>query len=238
MVKLTDEEQEIMAWAAQSFKAPWLGLCEAFQRIHAGEKLSASEASVDPYFVPFPIDARLIYHVMKSGGKRAILGENGNMLTIVTNTRGNKIIWAAVEYEEDSVYTQFFPLKDELGGEWDKKGAELIFDGLMEDAFNHFSDWLKSRPGTEHIELGILKVANIQFFGAFKKAYEDAADGSKLALMTLNFSSAVDQIMDEGWIRFHPDINLKKLLELVAPVLNLVSPVNASLGKFLEKLPF
>lgn len=238
MPKLTEEEQEIMAWAAEAFKAPWVGLCEVFQRMNAGEELSSSEASVDPYFLPFPVDGRLLYHVMKNGGKKAILGDNGSMLTIVTNTRGNRIIWAAIEQEEDGAYTEFHPLKDRLGKAWDKKGAEFIFDGDMKGAFGHFAEWIKSQPELEHIDLGILKVANIQFFGAFKRAHEESDDGSKLALMGLKMSEAVDEILEEGWVRFHPDINLKKLLDLIAPILALLSPVNKPLGKVLAKLPF
>jgi hypothetical protein len=44
--------------------------------------------------------------------------------------------------------------------------------------------------------------------------------------------------MEERWIRFSPDINLKKALELVAPALNVLSPVNTALQGLLGKLPF
>jgi hypothetical protein len=238
MVKLTQEEQEIMTWAAESFKTPWLDLCEVFQKMNKGEKLTREEGLIDPYFLPFDIDARILYRALKAGGKKAILGDNGSMLTIIMNTRGDKIIWSAVELEEDGAYTEFFPLKDQLGKAWDKKGAEMIFDNDMEGAFAHFADWIKTQKGMEHIDLGILKVANIQFFGCFKRAWEESDNGSKIGLMGIKMVDAVREIMDEGWVKFQPAINLKKLLELMAPALNTLDPLNAALQQALSKLPF
>jgi hypothetical protein len=235
---LTPEEKEIMQWGAESFKGPWLDLTNIFSRLHGGEDLSKDEALVDPYFVPFDIDGRILYKILKSGGSKAILGENGSMISIITNTVGDEIIWAAVELEEDGAYTEFHPLSAKLGEEWAKKGAEMLYNGDMEGAFSHFSNFLKSTPELSHIELGILKVANVQFFGAFKKAYEGSDDGAKMLLMGVKMVDAVNEIMEEGWIRFYPDINLKKLLELVAPALNFLTPVNSAIQGLLDKLPF
>lgn len=237
MNKLTPEEQEIMAWGAEAFKAPWLDICEVFQKMHSGEKLSRDEAMIDPYFLPFDIDGRVMYHAVKTGGK-AVLGDNPSMLTIITNTRGNAIIWSAIESAEDGVYTEFHPLKERINMEWATKGAEMLFDDDMQGAFDHFAAWIKSEDDLSHIDLGILKVANIQFFGAFKKAYEDSDDGAKLGLMMIKMVDAVNEIMEEGWVRFCPDINLKKLLDLFAPALNILDPVNKVLQSALDKLPF
>ncbi|MEW6203334.1 MAG: hypothetical protein AB1546_15250 [bacterium] len=238
MVTLTDEEREIMLWSAEAFKAPWLGLTERFQRINSGEKIDREEALVDTYFLPFKADARLIYRILKSGGKRALFGDNGSMLTVVTNLRGNRIIWAALELEEDGVYTEFHALKDRLGQEWDARGAELLYDNLMAEAFEHFKAWVKSQEDLQHIDIGILKVASINFFGAFKTAYEESGNGEKIASLTVNITNALHQIFEEGWIRFYPEVNLKKLFDMAAPVLSLMSPVNAGLAKILSKLPF
>ena len=237
MAKMTPEEQDIMAWGSEAFKTPWVELCDVFAKLSKGEKLSRDEVMVDPFFVPFDINAQVIYRALKAGGKKAILGDNGSMLTVITNTRGNSIIWASLELEEDGAYTEFHPLSDKLGKTWDKKGAEMLFDDDMEGAFNYFRDWIKKQKGLEHIDLGILKVANVQFFGAFKRAHEQSEDGGKIGLMAVKMADAVREIMDEGWLRLYPDINLKKLLQLIAPALNALDPVNTSLQKMLEKLP-
>jgi len=107
----------------------------------------------------------------------------------------------------------------------------------MEAGFEYAADWLKKQPGMEHIDLGILKVANVQFFGAFKRAYEEAGDGRKLLLMGVKMADAVREIMDQGWIRFCPEINLKKLLELAAPALSALDPMNKAAQKMLGGLP-
>jgi len=237
-MNLTQEEKEIKAWGAESFKGPWLDLCEVFRRMHNGEKLSRDEALVDPYFLPFDIDARILYHTLKAGGKKAILGDNGNMLTIITNSAGDEIVWSGIELEEDGVYTEFYPLSSRLGEDWAKEGASILVDNDMERAFNYFAEWIRSQPEIGHIDLGILKVANLQFFGAFKKAYEEADDGARIALMGVKMVEAVNQVMEEGWIRFYPDINLKKILELLNPVLGALGPLNAGLQSALGKLPF
>ena len=237
MVKLTPEEQEIMAWGAESFKEPWLALCGVFQRLHAGEKLSREEALIDPYFLPFDVNAEILFRALKAGGKRAVLGENGSMLTVITNTRGNRIIWSAIELEEDGAYTEFHPLAGKLGKTWDKKGAEMLFDNDMEGAFHYFNDWVKKQEGLEHIDLGILKVANVQFFGAFKNAWESSDNGKRLVLMGVKMVDAVREIMDQGWLRLYPDINLKRLLELIVPALETLDPVNRFLQSSLGKMP-
>lgn len=237
-MELTHEEKEIMEWGSEAFKGAWLDLCDVFQRIHSGEKLSREDALIDPYFLPFDIDARIAYHALQKGGKTAILGDNGSMLTVITNTEGNQIIWSAIEMEEDGVYTEFYPLSGLLGHEWDKKGAKLLYEDNMQGAFDHFAEWIRSRPETAHIDLGILKVANVQFFGAFKRAWEESDDGAKLLLMGVKMADAVNEIMENGWIRFCPDINLKKILQALAPVLSTLSPVNTGLQSVLSKLPF
>ncbi|MEW5944626.1 MAG: hypothetical protein AB1742_00350 [bacterium] len=238
MAKLTGEEKEIMAWGSKAFKEPWLNMCAVFRRLHLGEKLSREQAGVDPFFLPVKVDGRLAYRLLKSGGKKAILGDNGSMLTVITNTRGNRIIWASLELEEDGAYTEFHELSDRLGSAWDAKGAELIFDDLLADAFEHFRDWVKTQDDLQHVDLGILKVANVQFFGAFKKAWEESDEGRKVLLMTMKLSDAIGEILEEGWIRFHPEVNLKKLLDFTAPVLNVISTAGAPVQKVLEKLPF
>ena len=238
MIKITPEEQEIMAWGSEAFKSSWLDLCEIFQKLNAGEKLSRDEAMVDPYFVPFDIDGRVIYQALRYGGKKAVLGENGSMITIITNTRGNQIIWSSLEAEENGAYTEFYPLADRMGHEWDKIGSELVFDDDLKGAHEHFASWIKTQPDISHVDLGIVKVANVQFFGAFKKAYEDSDDGAKLGLLLVKMADAVAEVMENNWLRFYPDINLKKLLELVAPALTALGPVNKTLQGVLEKLPF
>lgn len=235
---LTPEEKEIMAWGAEAIKAPWVDMTNIWQRLHAGEELSKEEIMLDPYFLPFDINARALYKIMKAGGKKAILGDNGSMLSVITNTVGDEIIWLAIELEENGAYTEFHLLKDKIGQDAVKKGAEMLYDNDMEGAFSHFADWIKAQPGIGHIDLGILKVANVQFFGAFKRAYEESDDGAKIVLMGVKMAEAVNEIMEEGWIRFQPDVNLKKLLKVIGPALNILSPVNTLLQKGLEKLPF
>ncbi len=232
---LTSEEQGIMSWSAEAVKAPWVALLDVWSRMHAGEKLSREDGLIDPFFLPFDIDARALYYAIKAGGP-AVLGSNATMLTIVTNTECNSIIWAAAEAAEECVYVEFQPLKDKLGQEWDKKGAELIATGDLDAAFDHFSAWMKTQPNLEHMELGILKVANIQFFNAFRKAYEESSNGENLPLMVVKMADAVNEILANDWVRFSPDINFKKILGLAAPVLSTLNPVNLALQKALEKI--
>ena len=236
-MRLTPEEQEIMAWGAEAIKAPWLDITNIWQKLNSGEDLTNEQVLVDPYFLPFDINAKILFKIMKAGGKKAILGDNGSMLSIITNTAGDQIIWAACEFEEDGAYTEFHDLKGRLGQEWDRIGSELLHNNDMEGAFNHFAAWMKSQDDLKHIDLGILKVSNVQFFGAFKRAYEEAGDGAKIVLIGIKMAEAVNQILEEGWIRFQPAINLKKLLDVVAPALNVLSPVNAALQSALDKLP-
>lgn len=238
MLKITDEEKEIMAWASDAFKKPWFSLCDVLQKIHNGEKLSGTEAKIDPFFVPFKIDGRLIYHFLKHGATRSILGSNASMFTLVTNTRGNKLIWAGIELEDNGVFTEYYLLNDRLEEDWAKKASEMIFNDELENAYEYLCEWIKEQEKLSHIDLGIVKVANIQFFGEFKKAYEEAEEGNKLFLMGLKMSDSVNKILEENWIKFYPNINLKKLLDALSPILKILNPANSKVQEVLSKLPF
>ncbi len=235
MPKLTKGEIEIMKWSAKSFKKPWFELCDVFKKIHIGEKLSNKEARVDPFFVPFKINGKVIYWMMKSGVTNVMLGKNASLFTIILNKTESKIIWACLEHEKDGVYIEYHQLRDRLGQEWDKETVEMLKENDLKGAYNYLKSWVTTQKDIAHIEPGVMKVANIMFFKAFQDAYEESENGKNLPLFGVKATEAVERILEEGWIRFYPRVNFEKLLRVIKPLLSFGSPLNKSLQKLLKE---
>ncbi len=234
MPKLTKEETEVMKWAGKSFEKPWFDLCDVFKKIHDGEKLSNKEARVDPFFVPFKINGKMIYWIMKSGITNVMLGKNASLFTIILNKSESKIIWSCIERENDGVYVECHELKDRLGKEWDKKTVEMLKENDLKGAYNYLKEWVATQKDIAHIEPGVMKVANIMFFKAFQDAYEESSNGKNLTLFGVKATEAVERILDEGWIRFYPQVNFERLLRVIKPLLSFGSPLNKLLQKVLK----
>lgn len=235
---LTPREASVMRWSGRAVKQPWFDICDRWQRMYKGEHLKLGEALFDAFFLPFRLDARPLYHIMKTIGTKLVFGDNASLFTIVLNANADRIIWAGLEREEGGVYIEYFILNERLGGEWDEKAVKLLNESRLEEAFDHLSTWIRTQPDLGHIDLGAIKVANIQFFEAFKDAWEDADDGRKLALFGANAVEAVEEILQRGWIRFYPEVNLAKMLDAIHPVLRFAMPVTRLSQTVLGLAPF
>lgn len=237
-ITLTPREESIMRWSGKAVKQPWFDICDRWQRMHRGERLTLDEALFDSFFLPFRLDARPLYHFMKHIGTRLVFGDNASLFTIVLNAAADRIIWAGIEREEGGVYIEYFILNERLGGKWDEKEARLLGENRLEEAFDHLSIWIRTQPDLRHIDLGAIKVANIQFFEAIKDAWEDADDGRKLALFGANAVEAIEEIIQREWIRFYPNVNLKKMLDAIHPMLRISRPVTRLSQTVLGLAPF
>lgn len=237
MPKQNKEEKEIMQWSKNSFANPWFDLCDRIQKLSQGKRLSLDEAQVDPYFVPFSLDARLVYLLMKTGGVKLIMGKNATLFTLITNIKGDELLWACIEKGDNGIYDEYKIVANHLNEKWAKDVGKLIYANKLKEAHKVAYSWVKTQKDLKHINPGAIKVANIMFFKKFKEGYEKSKNGKRLDLMGLNFISGVKEILDEDLIKFYPEINLKKLLDLIHPLLKISTPLNKASKNVLKLIP-
>ena len=148
---------------------------------------------------------------------------NATMFTIILGEKGQRIIWASMEHEENGIYKEFVPLKGRLGEEWAKEAAKLIVENRLSDLFDYLQNWLSKQPDLKHMELGLIKIAGIQFFDEFRKAWELSNKATDLGTMLAYMIEAFKTVFQNKWIMFEPEpygINVLRKLFLEKMDLN------------------
>ena len=224
MVKLSDFEKETLAWGSRYVKKPWAEMVEKMGRIGAGEELTKEERMVELELVPWlHFDIKVAMNITTTYLYDLLKLPNATMFTIILGERGKRIIWASMEHEENGIYQEFVPLKDRLEEDWAKEAANLIVENRLEDLFIYLKDWLSRQPDLKHMELGLIKIAGIQFFDEFRKAWELSNKATDLGTMLAYMIEAFKNVFDNNWIMFEPEpygINVLRILFLEKMTLN------------------
>ena len=139
------------------------------------------------------------------------------MFTIILGEKGNRIIWASLEHEENGIYKEFVPIKDRIDEEWAREALKLIVENRLDDLFEYLKKWISKEPKLKHMELGLIKIAGIQFFDEFRKAYEISDKGADMGTLLAYMIEAFKNVFEKNWIRFAPEpygINIVRKLFL------------------------
>ncbi len=149
-------------------------------------------------------DARTIYLCLNAFSSLA-LGPNQNLFTLVHD--GKNVLKAYAESAEDGVYTSI--KKIELGG-WEKyvnmstPKPEFLSRYKLEFLFHHLKRIAKEKTG---IDIGILKMAHIDFFSEFQPYKTE----SKLEFLAQVYRACMS-VYDKKLISFYPEPDAFKLL--------------------------
>lgn len=233
--ELTDAERETLEWAGHAFARPWFTLSSALRRLARGER---GELLVDPYFLPFRIDARLVFGATRGGLTRLLLGPNASLFTVVLDDAAEQILWCGVERAEGGVFTEAHVLVDRLGEGWARELVHLLAEDRMDEAFRFVFDWVKTEDTLRHIDVGVLRVAHLAFFDLLRRAWTASGEGDNLAVFFVKALEALRRVEEERLLRFAPDVPLGRLLAVLLPALRALSPVGREvLAPVLRRLP-
>ncbi len=222
---LTAENEATLRWAGEAFRRPWFDLCDRLSWIARGEKHDGSAYRFDPFFLPFPLDARWLHALMRRGATQLLLGANPSLFTVVLSPSGDRILWSAVERAENGVFVEYHVLNDRLDEPWAAELAALLAQDRLADALAVARAFVASQPALRHIEVGVLKAAHLQFFAALERAWQRAGGKPNVASFTRHALEAVRQIVQNRWLRFAPPINLGRLLAGLLPLLQAAAPL-------------
>ncbi|MFX0135790.1 MAG: hypothetical protein ACFFDN_19260 [Candidatus Hodarchaeota archaeon] len=207
MVDLSDFEKETLTWGSRYVKKPWADMIEIFKKLDKTKgELPIEERRVTLEVLPWvEIDMKTVFHLVTFLLYDILKIPNASMFTIILGEKGKRIIWASIEHETDGgVYKDFIVLKDRIDEDWAKKAAELIIDGKEDELFEYLQQWVYEQEELKHIELGIIKIAGIQFFSEFRKAWEASERGRNLEKVIVNVLEALKSVITNDWIKFIP----------------------------------
>ncbi|MHA1300234.1 MAG: hypothetical protein ACTSO9_12505 [Candidatus Helarchaeota archaeon] len=207
MVELSEFEKETLAWGSRYVKKPWGNMIEIFKKLDKVKgELPLKERKLTLEVVPWvEVDMKTAYNLVTFLLYDILRIPNASMFTIILGEKGDKIIWASLEHETDGgVYKDFIVIKDRVDEPWAKKAAELIVQGKDEELFEFLKQWTLDQDEFKHIEIGIVKIAGIQFFSEYRKAWENSERGKNLEKIIVNVMDATKSVITNNWIKFIP----------------------------------
>jgi hypothetical protein len=224
VVELSDFEKDTLAWGSRYVKKPWAEMVEKMGRIGAGEQLTKEERMIELELVPWMhFDIKVAMNITTTYLYDLLKIPNATMFTIILGEKGKRIIWASMEHEENGIYQEFVPIKDRLDEDWAKEAAKLIVENRLDDLFKYLSDWISKDPELKHMELGLIKIAGIQFFDQFRKAWELSNMATDVGTMLAYMIEAFKTVFENNWIMFEPEpygINVLRKMFLEKMALN------------------
>jgi len=207
MVELSEFEKETLEWGSRYVKKPWGNMIEIFKKLDKVKgELPLKERKLTLEVVPWvEVDMKTAYNLVTFLLYDILRIPNASMFTIILGEKGDKIIWASLEHETDGgVYKDFIVIKDRVDEPWAKKAAELIVQGKDEELFEFLKQWTLDQDEFKHIEIGIVKIAGIQFFSEYRKAWENSERGKNLEKIIVNVMDATKSVITNNWIKFIP----------------------------------
>ena len=201
-------DDELLAWARAEVREPWERICRVAGRIAAGEDLSLAEAKVRIPLTPFTADYRALYYLMRDVGGLATW-DPGNLFTIILDGQGRRILRAYLERVRDNNYVEIVSFDPDTP--WVRETEAIIASGDLHPLREHLDDRVREETGAW---VNWVKVANIHFFGVFRRFLTEWEAGEKTLASYLDaVTRAVRIIYEQRWIRFEPTPPLFATLE-------------------------
>nr|MDO8135748.1 hypothetical protein [Candidatus Njordarchaeum guaymaensis] len=202
------EDERLISWASQAVKKPWYKMVEVGKNAIEEKTTSAADRMLEIPLFPITVDGEIVTWFLQKF-LTTLLTENGSMHTIILNREGSRIIWSCIEAVHKGTYSELHEIGGKELGELNRKASTLIAKDDMKRVFD------ACRKFADHhyrINLGIVKVAHIQFFEEFRKVYEFSQNGELLINHVAGVLGAVTNIFKNKWLRFYPQAKIFSLL--------------------------
>jgi len=196
----TPDEVKIMEWGSKVVKTNWWKMVEVGDAVVNGKEMSLENRMLEVPLFPIKADGKVITRVIQKFLATA-LTDNGSMHSVILNKKGDKIIWSCIEAVHGGAYAEVHQLTEDELKELNKTIAPLIFEDDIKGAFEIAKKFAMDKY---KVDLGIIKIAHIQFFDEFRKAYERSRNGESILDHVAGVLGAVTNIYNNNWIRFYP----------------------------------
>jgi len=191
-------DDELLRWSGENVKAPWLRICQCWDRISRGETVDGRDAALPIPLTPYRADMRALFYIMRDLNPLMIF-EPANLFTIILDSTGTRILRAYMERTRMNAYISLDDV--DPSGKWAVRALEIIASGDLSPLKDYLNEFMLSERG---VNVNWVKIANIQFFGALKEALEEfQKDGSPTAFIDSAYK-AVKKIYTNKWIAFSP----------------------------------
>lgn len=204
----TPDEVRIMEWGSKVVKTNWWKMVEVGDAVVNGKEMSLENRMLEVPLFPIKADGMVITRIIQKFLTTA-LTDNGSMHSVILNKKGDKIIWSCIEAVHGGAYAEVHQLTEDELKELNKTLAPLIFKDDIKGAFEVAKKFAMDRY---KIDLGIIKVAHIQFFDEFRKAYERSRNGESILDHVAGVLGAITNIYNNNWLRFYPPAKSLDLL--------------------------
>jgi len=196
---MDDRQKNLLDWAAINAKKPWGKIVRASKIISKGDGITDEIAQVNIPLTPFKADYRQIYPIMKSFGGLITWSPN-NLFTIILDRKEKSILRAYMEVAREHNFVKLIPI--DPSAPFMIKALEIIKKGDLYPLREHLDN---SCQELINEKVNWVKIANIEFFGAFMDNVESFEKSGDLGDWFLGALTAVGKIYDNELIRFTPE---------------------------------
>jgi len=207
-LKSHEEDKSVMSWANHAVKKPWYKMVEVGKNVIEETPTGAAERMLEIPLFPLLVDGKVVAWFLQKF-LTTLLTKNGSMHTIILNREGNRIIWSCIEAVHKGTYSELHEVRGKELNYLNSKISTLIVRDDMKRVFDACKKFAKSHY---RINLGIVKVAHLQFFEEFRKVYEFSQNGELLINHIAGALGAVTNIFRNKWLRFYPQAKIFSLL--------------------------
>ena len=209
-------QSDLLKWASNNARVPWEKMVEAAAKISKGEQLDNQSAETPMPLTPFIADYRQLYPLMRAFTGLITWSPN-NLFTIILDADGKKILRAYLEVTRDHNFISLIPINPDEP--FMKEALEIIKTGDLYPLRRYLDDQCKSS-----LKHGVnwVKIANLEFFGAFKEQMSDFEKSGDLWDWIIGSFKAVKNIYENRLIDFTPEPPVfARLRELFSGILQI-----------------
>jgi hypothetical protein len=213
-IKLGKIDKEGLEAGRKYVKQDWWHMVDVFRGCEEGKDLPYKERVGGVSLAPIKMDFAAIAPLMKEFLPAGFL-DNANMASLILDEKGEHLVWGGIECCINGVYQ--WVEKIDVTEDWAKKVNPLLAKHDFKGAYKIMKGVVKEKFD---IELGLIKVARVQFFIELAKTYDASKNGEDMIAWIPAAADFGKTIFTKDYINFYPVPYFFGLLrDLVVPMI-------------------
>lgn len=233
-IELSKIDEEGLTAGRKYVKQDWWHMVEVFRSCEEGKILPYKERVGGVSLAPIKMDFAAIAPLMKEF-LPAVFLDNANMASLILDEKGEHLVWGAIECCINGAYQ--WVEKIDVTEDWAENVNPLLAKHDFKNAYKVMKDVVKEKFD---IELGLIKVARVQFFIELAKTFVASKNGEDMIAWIPAAADFGKTIFTKDYINFYPTPYFFGLLrDLVEPMIekfdvNEVTPLLRELSQGLK----